>query len=306
MKPEKIEPALSKTQAWILASRPKTLPAAASPVLIASTVAFVEHTFEPFAALTALLGALLLQIGANIANDVFDFQLGTDNQHRLGPLRMTQAGYLTPTEMKIGMVIVFMLAAMCGIYMALVSGWWIILIGALAILAAIAYTGGPFPYGYKGMGELFVFIFFGFAAVCGTYYAQAGNVSLLAVLSSIPVGLLIVAILIVNNLRDIDGDKSSGKRTLAVRFGVTWAKQEFIVTIVMAYLVVFLISYSHLSSYWPLLVLFSIPIAMPLVKSVLQDQGKKLNLTLAGTGKLTLIFSCLYSLGLICNYFFPF
>ena len=153
--------------------------------------------------------------------------------------------------------------------------------------------------------HIFVFLFFGIAAVCGTYYAQAKTVSLLAFLSSIPVGLLIVAILVVNNLRDIDGDKASGKHTLAVRFGSTWAKQEYIVTIILAYIVVFLISFSHLSSYWPLLVVFSVPIAIPLVKSVLQDQGKKLNLTLAGTGKLTLIFSCLYSLGLICTYFFP-
>ncbi len=305
MKSENLHSSITKKQAWILASRPKTLPAAASPVIIGCAVAFVENSFVPQVGIAALFGSLLLQIGANLANDVFDYQKGTDNQNRLGPLRMTQAGLLSPKEVKTGMWIVFALAAICGLYMAVNSGWLIVGIGVLAILAAIAYTGGPFPYGYKGLGELFVFLFFGIAAVCGTYYAQAKTVSLLALLSSIPVGLLIVAILIVNNLRDIDGDKASGKRTLAVRFGSTWAMQEFIVTIVLAYLVVFLISFSHLSSYWSLLVLFSIPIAIPLVKSVLQDQGKKLNLTLAGTGKLTLIFSCLYSLGLICTYFFP-
>ena len=305
MKPENTVPAISKTQAWILASRPKTLPAAASPVLIACAVAFVEHKFEPLAALAALLGALLLQIGANIANDVFDFQLGTDNQHRLGPLRMTQAGYLTPTEMKTGMVVVFILAAMCGVYMALVSGWWIIIIGALAILAAVAYTGGPFPYGYKGLGELFVFIFFGFAAVCGTYYAQAKSVSLLAILSSVPVGLLIVCILVVNNLRDLNGDKSSGKRTLAVRFGATWAKQEFIALLALAYLFVFLITFVHLGTVWILLCWLSLPLALQLVKSVLNEQGKALNLTLAGVGKLTLIFSILYTIGLIISRYFP-
>lgn len=304
MKPENSIPSVTKKQAWLLASRPKTLPAAASPVIIGCAVAFVENTFDPFAGLAALLGALLLQIGANLANDVFDYQKGTDNHQRLGPLRMTQAGFLSPKEMKTGMWIVFFLAALCGIYMTIVSGWLIVFIGLAAILAAIAYTGGPFPYGYKGLGEIFVFLFFGIAAVCGTYYAQARTVSILALFSSIPVGLFIVAILVVNNLRDIVGDKASGKRTLAVRFGAVWARQEFISLISLAYLIVFLISFSQLSSVWILLSWLSFPLAIPLFKSVLHDEGRTLNQTLAGTGTLTLIFSILYALGLIGSFFF--
>jgi 1,4-dihydroxy-2-naphthoate octaprenyltransferase len=299
------KPPISKSRAWILASRPKTLPAAASPVIIACTLAYVEHTFKPWVALAAFFGALLLQIGANLANDVFDYQHGTDRHGRYGPTRMTQAGLLSPTEVKTGMWIVFALAAVCGIYMTLYSGWWIIIIGLLAVIAAIAYTGGPFPYGYKGLGEVFVFIFFGFAAVCGTYYAQAGRVSLLAILSSVPVGLLIVAILVVNNLRDLEGDRDSGKRTLAVRFGPQWTQQEFIALLALAYLFVFLIAFVHMGSVWVLLCWLSLPLAFHQAQSVMRDKGKALNLTLANVGKLTLIFSILYAIGLVLSLYFP-
>ncbi len=296
---------ITKTKAWILASRPKTLPAAAAPVIVGSAVAFLENTFQPLAALAALIGALCLQIGANLANDVFDYQKGVDNQDRLGPLRVTQAGLLSPRAVKTGMVMVFLVAGLCGLYMAIVSGWWIIVIGILAILAAIAYTGGPFPFGYCGLGEIFVFIFFGFAAVCGTYYAQAGSLSQLAVFSSIPVGLLIVAILIVNNLRDIEGDRKSGKRTLAVKFGHNWARQEFVAVIAFAYLVVFLLGISNIAPAWVLISWFSLPVFFGLFHSVMHDEGVVLNATLASTGILTLLFGLLFSGGLILAYFFP-
>ncbi len=296
---------ITKTKAWILASRPKTLPAAAAPVIVGSAVAFLENTFQPLAALAALIGALCLQIGANLANDVFDYQKGVDNQDRLGPLRMTQAGLLSPRAVKTGMVMVFLVAGLSGLYMTLVSGWWIIVIGILAILAAIAYTGGPFPYGYRGLGEIFVFIFFGFAAVCGTYYAQSKTLSQLAIFSSIPVGLLIVAILIVNNLRDIEGDSKSGKQTLAVKFGLNWARQEFIAVIAFAYLVVFLLGISNIAPAWILISWISLPAVFSLVRSIMFDGGVVLNTTLASAGKLTLFFALLYSGGLILAYFFP-
>ena len=296
---------IPKYQAWLLASRPKTLPAAVSPVIIGCAVAFAEHSFRFGPALAAFLGALLLQIGANLANDVFDFEKGADQHDRLGPMRVTQAGLLSPNEVKIGMWITFALAAMCGIYMTLVSGWFILLIGALAILAAIAYTGGPFPYGYKGLGEIFVFIFFGFAAVCGTYYAQTKTISQLAVLSSIPVGLLIVAILVVTNVRDYESDKAANKRTLAVRFGLEWARQEFVSIVILAFVIVVLLSISDIATPWLLLTWLSLPLVFSTSSSVLNQRGKILNKTLAGTGHFTLVFRLLYTVGLMLSVYLP-
>lgn len=296
---------IPKYQAWLLASRPKTLPAAVSPVIIGCAVAFAEQSFRFGPALAAFLGALLLQIGANLANDVFDFEKGADQHDRLGPMRVTQAGLLSPNEVKTGMWVTFGLAAFCGIYMTLVSGWFILLIGALAILAAIAYTGGPFPYGYKGLGEIFVFIFFGFAAVCGTYYAQTKTISQLAILSSIPVGLLIVAILVVNNVRDYESDKAANKRTLAVRFGLEWARQEFISIVILAFVIVVLLSISDIATPWLLLTWLSLPLVFSTSSSVLNQRGKILNKTLAGTGQLTLVFSLLYAVGLMLSVFIP-
>ncbi len=296
---------ISKFQAWLLATRPKTLPAAVSPVIIGSAVAFAEGGFRFLPAIAAFLGALLLQIGANLANDVFDYEKGADQHDRLGPLRVTQAGLLSPSTVKTGMWITFALAALCGIYMTLVSGWFILLIGLLAILAAIAYTGGPFPYGYRGLGELFVFVFFGFAAVCGTYYAQTNTISQLAVLSSIPVGLLIVAILVVNNVRDYESDKAANKRTLAVRYGLNWAKQEFISVVILAFVVTFLLAITDLAPVWILLSWLAIPLVFSTSSAILNKRGKVLNKTLAETGKLTLYFSLLYSSGLILSIFYP-
>ncbi|PKO09381.1 MAG: 1,4-dihydroxy-2-naphthoate polyprenyltransferase [Chloroflexi bacterium HGW-Chloroflexi-2] len=296
---------LSKFQVWLLASRPKTLPAAVSPVIIGSAVAFAEHSFRFGPALAAFLGALLLQIGANLANDVFDYEKGADQHDRLGPMRVTQAGLLSPKDVKTGMWVTFALAAICGIYMTLVSGWFILLIGLLAILAAIAYTGGPFPYGYKGLGEIFVFIFFGFAAVCGTYYAQTNTISQLAVLSSIPVGLLIVAILVVNNVRDYESDKSANKKTLAVRFGLEWARQEFVSIVILAFVTVVLLSISDIATPWLLLTWLSLPLVFSTSSSVLNQRGNILNKTLASTGQLTLVFSLLYAVGLILSVFIP-
>ncbi len=296
---------ISKFQAWLHASRPKTLPAAVSPVIIGSAVAFAEGGFRFLPALAAFLGALLLQIGANLANDVFDFEKGADQHDRLGPLRVTQAGLLTPTEVKTGMWLTFALAGLCGIYMTLESGWFILLIGLLAILAAIAYSGGPFPYGYRGLGEFFVFVFFGFAAVCGTYYAQTGYISQLAVLSSIPVGLLIVSILVVNNVRDFESDKAANKKTLAVRFGLDWAKQEFVAVVILAFVITVLLVIADLATPWLLLTWLSLPLVFSTSSSILNQRGKILNKTLAETGKLTLFFSLFYAIGLILSIFAP-
>jgi 1,4-dihydroxy-2-naphthoate polyprenyltransferase len=190
---------LTPLQIWILAARPKTLPAAAAPVIVGSSLAFRDGLFNPLPALAALLAALLLQIGANLANDLFDYYRGADTSKRLGPLRVTSAGLLAPEQVRGGMLLTFFLAALLGIYLTAVAGWVVVLIGLAAIAAAVAYTGGPFPFGYYGLGDLFVFIFFGLAAVGGTYYVQAGSLTAAAVWSAAPMGLLITALLVVNN-----------------------------------------------------------------------------------------------------------
>ncbi len=226
---------LNSLQIWMLASRPKTLPAAAAPVIVGSAAAFYEGAFHPGPALAALFGALLLQIGANLANDVFDFHRGADTAERLGPTRVTQAGLLSPRQVLVGMWICFGLAAILGVYLTLVAGWPVIVIGLTSIVAAIAYTGGPFPLGYYGLGDAAVFLFFGLAAVCGSYYVQALKLDWLAFWSALPMGFLITAILVVNNLRDIETDRAAGKRTLAVRFGAGGARKEFLYLVVGAF-----------------------------------------------------------------------
>jgi 1,4-dihydroxy-2-naphthoate polyprenyltransferase len=292
-------PSLNKWQIWLLAARPKTLPAAASPAIVGSAVAFSLGKFQLGPALAALMGALLLQIGANIANDVFDFKRGADTEARLGPLRVTQAGLLTPAEVKRGMWVVFGVATLLGIYLAAVAGWLVVLLGLAAIAAAIAYTAGPFPLGYNGLGEVFVFIFFGLVAECGTVFVQAKEVPRLAWWSAIPMGLLIVNILVVNNLRDIETDRSAGKKTLIVRLGVKGARAEYMLCLLVSYAVPLVVVLLGAGSAWLLLSWLSIPAALPLVRSVFNDKGRPLNNTLAGSGRLVLVYGLFYSLGLV-------
>ena len=213
---------------WGLAIRLRTLPAAAAGVITGSALAWFDGYFRLDAALACLLTAILLQIGSNLANDVFDFERGTDTAERAGPIRVTQAGLLTPSQVKWGMLVVFGLAALCGLYLAWLGGWPIVILGIAAILSAIAYTGGPFPLGYYGLGDVFVFIFFGLASVAGTYYVQAGFVSTAAWWMAIPPGLIITAILVVNNLRDLENDRKGGKHTLAVILGERGSKAEYL------------------------------------------------------------------------------
>jgi 1,4-dihydroxy-2-naphthoate octaprenyltransferase len=290
---------MSKLQVWTLAARPRTLPAAVAPVITASALAFYDGKFASGPALAALLGALLIQVGANFANDLFDFQKGVDTSQRLGPLRVTQAGLLSQSEVAWGTALVFGLAALCGVYLAWVSGWPVILIGVLSVLAALAYTGGPRPYGYSGLGELFVFLFFGVAAVVGTYYVQAREVSLAAVAVAFPVGFLVVDILVVNNLRDIPTDRATGKRTLAVRNGEDWTRREYLAVLGLAYLSPLVMALSGLLPGWVLLSWISLPLAVRLVRSVWQDSGRALNKSLGGTGQLELVYCLLFSLGLV-------
>ena len=285
-------------QTWIMAARPRTLPAAAAPVIVGSAAAFSMGHFDLLPALAALIGALLLQIGANFANDLFDYQKGVDTAERLGPLRVTSAGLLTPRQMVGGMGIVFGLATVCGVYLAVHAGWPVIVIGILSILTALAYTGGPYPLGYHGLGEIAVFLFFGLAAVCGTYYVQALRLDAVAVWASVPMGLLIVAILIVNNLRDVDSDRASGKMTLAARFGAPWARREYQVGVWAAYLVPVLMWLTGSASVFIFAAWLSLPWWLPLSRDIATLTGRPLNRVLGQTGQLVLIYGIFFSIGL--------
>ena len=286
-------------QIWWLAIRPKTLPAAASGVVIGSALAWANGLFQFAPALAALCVALLLQIGSNVANDVFDFERGADTFERQGPLRVTQAGLLTPVQVKRGMWAIFGLAAMFGLYLVTLRGWVIIAIGLAAIFSAIAYTGGPFPLGYYGLGDVFVFIFFGVVAVTGTYYVQAGSVSAAAWWMSVPIGLIITAILIVNNLRDIENDRKAGKHTLAVRFGVRGTRIEYVLCMISTYLILPVLIMLNIVPLLSLLAWLSIPIAWNTLRVVFTQEGRPLNAALAGTGQTALAYSVLFWLGIL-------
>jgi 1,4-dihydroxy-2-naphthoate polyprenyltransferase len=279
---------------WWMAIRPRTLPAALAGVITGSALAWRDGHFRLLPALTAMMIALLLQIGSNLVNDVSDFEKGADAGPRLGPQRVTQSGLLTPRQVKIGTAAVFGLAVLLGLSFVFSVGWLVIPIGATAILAAITYTAGPYPLGYHGLGELFVFIFFGIAAVTGTYFVQSGSVSLIAWLMSLPVGFIIMGILVVNNLRDIDADKLAGKNTLAARFGSGFAKSEYLFLLVSAYLVIFVFCSFNLLPWWSMLTWLSLPLAFQTTQIVFSQKGKPLNKALAQTGQLALLVSLLF------------
>jgi 1,4-dihydroxy-2-naphthoate polyprenyltransferase len=288
---------LSPLQIWILAVRPKTLPAAVAPVMVGTAVAYGMGYFQLAPASAALLAALLLQIGANLANDVFDFYRGCDNAQRLGPIRVTQAGLLSPAQVLAGMWIVFGLAALLGLYLIWVAGWPLLLVGVASILAAVAYSGGPLPFGYFGLGDFVVFVFFGPVAVCGTFFVQAGRITPEAVAASIPIGLLTTAILVVNNLRDIQTDQVAGKRTLAVRLGESGTRWEYVTCMALAYLSPLVFALTGFAPWGGLLTWLSLPLALRVNRIVWVQTGKPLNLALAMTGQLELVFGLLFSLG---------
>ena len=292
---------LSLFDAWILAIRPKTLPAAASPVIMGSALAFVDGLFDLWPALAALLGSLLLQIISNVANDLYDFKRGADAGERLGPTRVTQAGLLTPDQVQRGLYVLIGFSALIGVYLVLHAGWPILVLGLAAILSAIAYTGGPFPLAYHGLGDLFVFIFFGLAATVGTYFVQAGSVSSASWWMACSMGLLIVAILVVNNLRDIENDRAAGKYTLAVRFGVQATRLEYTFCILGAYAIPIVTWTLGIASIWGCLVWVSSPMAWRCIRAIYNISGRALNKALAGTGQLGLVYAVLFSLGVIAD-----
>ena len=284
---------------WGLAVRLRTLPAAAAGVVTGSALAWRDGFFRLDAAFACLLTALLLQIGSNLANDVFDYERGADTAERLGPVRVTQAGLLTPKQVKFGMFVVFAVAALLGLYLAWLGGWPVIILGLAAIVSAIAYTGGPFPLGYYGLGDLFVFIFFGLASVAGTYYVQAKSISAAAWWMATPPGLIITAILVVNNLRDLDNDRKAGKHTLAVMFGERLSKIEYLICMIVAYLLIPLAALFGVVPWTSLLTWLSLSLAIKTARVVLTQKGRPLNGALAGTGQTALLFSILFWIGLL-------
>jgi 1,4-dihydroxy-2-naphthoate octaprenyltransferase len=215
---------------WLGAARPRTLPAAVAPVIVGSALAWRARAFDPAAAAICLAFALLVQIGANFANDYYDFVHGADTGKRVGPRRAVAAGLVAPAVMRRAMALTFGLAFAVGLALVAWGGWWLVALGVVSIASAVAYTGGPFPLGYHGLGDLFVFVFFGLVGVGATYYVQAGTVSLAALQAAVAVGLLIVNILVVNNYRDADTDRAAGKRTLVVRFGRRFARWQLAVS----------------------------------------------------------------------------
>ncbi len=283
---------------WLLAVRPKTLGAALAPILIGTAMAFAEGKGHAGAALVALLGALLIQIGTNFSNDYFDFIKGADTEERLGPMRATEAGLVTPQAMLRNFVFVFGLAVLVGIYLVYRGGWPIVIIGILSIASGILYTGGPMPLGYLGLGDLFVLIFFGPVAVSGTYYVQSLEISAVVILAGFGPGLLATALLAVNNLRDEPTDKKVGKRTLAVRFGPGFARVEYLTTFALASITPFVLAFITGAHWFACLsVLIIIPGRSAIRQIISGVQGIELNETLAVTGKLIIIYSVLFSLG---------
>jgi 1,4-dihydroxy-2-naphthoate polyprenyltransferase len=284
---------------WLLAARPATLTAAVVPVAVGTACAAAVGGLHPGAALAALLGAMLIQVGTNFANDVFDYEKGADTDARLGPTRAVAAGLIAPPAMRVAMVVTFGLAVLCGVYLTWVAGWAVVAIGVASILSGIAYTGGPFPLGYHGLGDLFVLVFFGFVAVCGTAFVQVGSVPVLAWWAAIPVGCIATAILVVNNLRDRETDARAGKRTLAVRLGRRFALVQFGALLAVSYAVPVGMLLAGLRGWPVLLPLASLPMAWWVLGRVVRADGAALNPLLGATARLLVAFGLPFAVGLV-------
>lgn len=286
-------------RAWLLAARPRTLPAAAVPVLVGTAVAArLGAPIRVPVFLTTLAAALLIQIATNFANDYSDFLRGADHEGRLGPLRVTQSGLLSQRAIRRGIVVAFGLALLLGCYLATVGGWPIVVIGLLSIGSGLAYTGGPWPFGYHGLGDVFVFVFFGIVAVSGSCYLHTGAWNAQAFAASVPVGLLTTNILVVNNLRDVPTDRAAGKHTLAVRLGERATRWQYAAFVVLAYATPLVLVLRDRRALWLLLPWLSAPLAAGLMRRVLGGTaGRDLNPVLERSGQLLLVFGGLLAAG---------
>ena len=292
-------PAIGRTQAWVMAARPKTLTAAVAPVAAGAGLAVHDGVFAALPAAAALLGAILIQIGTNFANDYYDFVRGGDTEERVGPTRVTQAGIIEPAAVKRGMFVVLGAAMLVGVYLVAVAGWPIVVIGLASVVCAVAYTGGPFPLAYHGLGDVFVFLFFGLIAVGGTYFVQALTWPPDALLAGAGLGALSTAILVVNNLRDIETDTRAGKRTLAVRLGVGGTRAE-LVALIAAGALVPLVGWQVYD--WPpaaLAALIAIPLAASPVKAAFRyEHPSELIPALGATARVVVVYGVMLAAGL--------
>ena len=284
--------------AWILASRPKTLPAAISPVLMGTTMAFTDGGVHWLSAFLALFGALMIQIGTNLANDYFDHKHGKDTHERLGPMRVTQAGLVSDHAMKLAISIVFTAAFVAGIYLVYRAGWPIVIIGLLSLLFGVIYTAGPFPLAYLGIADLFAFLFFGPIALAGTYYAQALDMNWVVLVAGIAPGCFSIALLTVNNLRDVDEDRGTNKKTLIVRLGKSYGRSQYLVSMILAALIPIVLWQMTSSHSGVLITLLALIFSIPAIRGMFGGaQGRGLNQTLAQTGKTQLIYTLLFIIG---------
>ena len=284
---------------WVMAIRVPTLPAAIAPVIVGTAMAHYTYSFDLLITVLAMLGAIAIQIGANMANDFSDFRKGADNEERIGPIRVIQQGLLSEKAILIGASISFGISTIIGLYFFYIVGWPILVIGILSLLAAVTYTGGPWPFGYKGLGDFFVFIFFGLIAVCATFYVQVQTISIEIILISIPIACLVTAILVVNNIRDIETDRRSKKYTLAVLCGRTFARYEYVMLLVIAYSTPLLFIFFDILPSSALIFLLSLPLCIKPAMSILYRQdGPSLNSALRGTAMVHLSFALLISVGL--------
>jgi len=284
---------------WLAAARPRTLPAAVAPVLVGSALAAHDHRFDPGAAGLCLAFALLVQVGTNFANDYYVFLKGADTAARVGPRRAVASGLVAPAVMRRAMAGVLALAFVTGLGLIHWGGPWMLAVGVASILCGIAYTGGPYPLGYHGLGDLFVFLFFGLVAVATTYFVQAGRVSFHALLAGVPIGLLAANILVVNNYRDFETDMAAGKRTLVVRFGRRYARAQFALSLMVA----FAVPVAFLASGYPawcLLPLLTAPLAVSHLRRLARSQTPLEQVSLLGdTGKLLALYAVLFAVGVL-------
>lgn len=289
---------------WLSAARPKTLAAAVVPVLVGASIAWYDQAFRADTSAVALFCAFAIQIGTNFANDYFDFIKGADTSDRLGFERATAAGLIKPKTMKFATILTMLIAFIAGLYLVWVGGWIVLVIGLASLLFGVLYTGGPYPLGYNGLGDIFVFIFFGFIAVMGTYYVNALQWSALSVWASVPIGALCVNILVVNNLRDVDQDRVANKRTLGVLFGERALRIEYIFMLLISYLSLAVIFFLYPVSYWIFLPFLSLPEAFRLNYLILNNRDKRtLNDTLGHTARFMFLFGVLFSASFIISYY---
>jgi 1,4-dihydroxy-2-naphthoate polyprenyltransferase len=293
---------VSSIRIWIMAARVRTLPAAVAPVLVGTALSATERDLRVGGFIAALIGAIFIQVGTNLSNDYSDARRGADAEDRLGPVRVTAGGLVPPRQVLVATYVSFGVAVLCGVYLVYLAGPILLAIGAASILAGVLYTGGPRPYGYEGLGEVFVFLFFGIVAVTGSYYVQAEQVTWEAFVLAVPVGLLASSILVVNNVRDLESDRRAGKRTLAVRLGRERARTLYGLMVYGAFVTAPAPWVAGALSAWLLLPLVLLPVAVGLVRLVRRhSDGPTLNRALARTGMLQLAFCVLLSAGLLAS-----